>query len=198
MDKKPLIVVSICAVVLLVLGSLSNVVGYQTVQLPNQRIVNNKVKRDDLSNPPHLSFKRYRVFGIGDGWWIDPFNATWHGSLHERNDNYTHQTYGFYYKTNIYFVNHGGMQIDRYCLFIKDRITRTTYNKTELPYRFIIYNFTGFIALTIYGYPHGPHGCLFRLIGTAEDFQEYTPKDILFIGEQCYKIVKGESKQIIY
>jgi hypothetical protein len=31
MDKKPLIVVSICAVVLLVLGSLSNVVGYQTV-----------------------------------------------------------------------------------------------------------------------------------------------------------------------
>ncbi|MBN1860661.1 MAG: right-handed parallel beta-helix repeat-containing protein [Candidatus Thermoplasmatota archaeon] len=32
MDKKPLIVVSLCAVVLLVLGSLSNVVGYQTFQ----------------------------------------------------------------------------------------------------------------------------------------------------------------------
>ncbi|KYK24479.1 hypothetical protein AYK25_09770 [Thermoplasmatales archaeon SM1-50] len=32
MDKKPLIVVSLCAVVLLVLGSLSNVVGYQTVK----------------------------------------------------------------------------------------------------------------------------------------------------------------------
>jgi hypothetical protein len=31
MDKKPLIVVSILAVVLLVLGSLSNVVGYQSV-----------------------------------------------------------------------------------------------------------------------------------------------------------------------
>jgi hypothetical protein len=31
-DKKPLIVVSICAVVLLVLGSLSNVVGYQSVK----------------------------------------------------------------------------------------------------------------------------------------------------------------------
>ena len=30
MDKKPLIVVSICVVVFLVLGSLSNVVGYQT------------------------------------------------------------------------------------------------------------------------------------------------------------------------
>jgi hypothetical protein len=30
--KKPLIVVSLCAVVLLVLGSLSNVVGYQTVK----------------------------------------------------------------------------------------------------------------------------------------------------------------------
>ena len=32
MDKKPLIVVSICAVVLLVLGSLSNVVGIENVQ----------------------------------------------------------------------------------------------------------------------------------------------------------------------
>jgi len=32
MDKKPLIVVSLCAVVLLVLGSLSNVVGYQSVK----------------------------------------------------------------------------------------------------------------------------------------------------------------------
>jgi hypothetical protein len=33
MDKKPLIGVSICAVVLLVLGSLTNVVGYQSVKL---------------------------------------------------------------------------------------------------------------------------------------------------------------------
>jgi len=32
MDKKPLIGISICAVVLLVLGSLSNVVGYQSVK----------------------------------------------------------------------------------------------------------------------------------------------------------------------
>ncbi len=32
MDKKPLIVVSLCAVVLLVLGSLSNVAGYQSVK----------------------------------------------------------------------------------------------------------------------------------------------------------------------
>jgi parallel beta-helix repeat protein len=36
-NKKPLIGVSICAVVLLVLGSLSNVVGYQTVQTPTSR-----------------------------------------------------------------------------------------------------------------------------------------------------------------
>jgi Zn-dependent metalloprotease len=32
MDKRPLIVVSLCAVILLVLGSLSNVVGYQSVK----------------------------------------------------------------------------------------------------------------------------------------------------------------------
>ncbi len=34
MDEKPLIIVSLCAVVLLVLGSLSNVVGYQSVKSP--------------------------------------------------------------------------------------------------------------------------------------------------------------------
>ncbi len=38
MDKKPLIVVSILAVVLLVLGSLSSVVGYQTVQPSNEKV----------------------------------------------------------------------------------------------------------------------------------------------------------------
>lgn len=32
MDKKPLIIVSICAVVLLVMGSLSNVVGMNTTE----------------------------------------------------------------------------------------------------------------------------------------------------------------------
>jgi len=43
MDRKPLIGVSICAVVLLVMGSLSNVVGYQTVQSSNQQIINDTV-----------------------------------------------------------------------------------------------------------------------------------------------------------
>jgi len=36
-DKKPLIGVSLCAAVLLVLASLSNVVGYQTVQYTSQQ-----------------------------------------------------------------------------------------------------------------------------------------------------------------
>ena len=48
MDKKPLIVVSICAVVLLVLGSLTNVVGFQTVQSSNQKAINDKVDQKEL------------------------------------------------------------------------------------------------------------------------------------------------------
>ncbi len=40
--KKPLIVVSICAVVLLVLGSLSNVVGYQENNLRKQEIIDHE------------------------------------------------------------------------------------------------------------------------------------------------------------
>jgi hypothetical protein len=48
MDKKPLIGVSICAVVLLILGSLSNVVGYQTVQSSNQKVINSRVDQKEL------------------------------------------------------------------------------------------------------------------------------------------------------
>jgi hypothetical protein len=48
MDKKPLIGVSILAVVLLVLGSLSNVVGYQTAQSSNQQVMNDEVNQKEL------------------------------------------------------------------------------------------------------------------------------------------------------
>jgi hypothetical protein len=47
MDKKPLIGVSILAVVLLVLGSLINVVGYQTVQ-SQQNTITGRVNRGEL------------------------------------------------------------------------------------------------------------------------------------------------------
>ena len=48
MDKKPLIVVSICAVVLLFLGSLSNVVGYQSVQSSNQNVIKERINQREL------------------------------------------------------------------------------------------------------------------------------------------------------
>jgi hypothetical protein len=48
MNKYPLIGVSFCAVVLLVLGSLSNVVGYQTVQSSNQKIIQDEVNQKEL------------------------------------------------------------------------------------------------------------------------------------------------------
>ena len=48
MDTRPLIVVSLCAVILLVLGSLSNVVGYQTVQSSNQSIIKERINQREL------------------------------------------------------------------------------------------------------------------------------------------------------
>jgi len=45
---KSFLTVSICAVVLLVLGSLSNVVGYQTVQSSNKQIINEEVNQKEL------------------------------------------------------------------------------------------------------------------------------------------------------
>ena len=48
MDKKPLIGVSILAVVLLVLGSLSNVVGYQSVQTSQQNVIKERINQREL------------------------------------------------------------------------------------------------------------------------------------------------------
>jgi hypothetical protein len=48
MEKKPLILISIGAMVLLVLGSLSNVVGYQTVQSSNQQTIKERINQKEL------------------------------------------------------------------------------------------------------------------------------------------------------
>src|SRR5512136_3485121 len=48
MKQYPLIGISICAVILLILTSLSNVVGYQTVQSSNQQIINEEVNQREL------------------------------------------------------------------------------------------------------------------------------------------------------
>ena len=48
MDKKPLIGISILAVVLLVMGSLSNVVGYQSVQTSQQNIIKERINQREL------------------------------------------------------------------------------------------------------------------------------------------------------
>ena len=48
MNKYPLIGGSICAVVLIVLASLTNVVGYQTVQASNQKIITTELNEKEL------------------------------------------------------------------------------------------------------------------------------------------------------
>ena len=47
-NKKPLIGISICAVVLLVLASLSNVVGYQTIQISQQTLIKERINQKEL------------------------------------------------------------------------------------------------------------------------------------------------------
>jgi hypothetical protein len=48
MDRSPLIWVSIGAVVLLILGSLTNVIGYQTIQSINRGKINNQLDQKEL------------------------------------------------------------------------------------------------------------------------------------------------------
>jgi hypothetical protein len=47
-DKKPLLVINLCAVVLLVLASLGNVVGYQTVQSSQQNPIKERINQREL------------------------------------------------------------------------------------------------------------------------------------------------------
>jgi hypothetical protein len=47
-DTKPLIVGSLCAVVLLVLASLGNVAGYQTVQTSQQNLIKERINQREL------------------------------------------------------------------------------------------------------------------------------------------------------
>ena len=67
MDKKPLIGVSICAVVLLILGSLTNVVGYQTVK---SYTVNDSPlfrTRTQRATNQQQNFLTYQYLGMGKG-----------------------------------------------------------------------------------------------------------------------------------
>jgi hypothetical protein len=48
MQKSPLIGISITAVILLVLSSLTNVIGYQVVQSSNQKIIKDEVEQTEL------------------------------------------------------------------------------------------------------------------------------------------------------
>jgi hypothetical protein len=48
MDTKPLIAGSLCAVVILVVASLGNVVGYQTVQSSNQQTIKERINQREL------------------------------------------------------------------------------------------------------------------------------------------------------
>ncbi len=60
MDKEPLIVVSILAVVLLVMGSLSNVVGYQTVK----SLENHAPNAPDITGPEELKVGQSYLFAF--------------------------------------------------------------------------------------------------------------------------------------
>ncbi|MCU0851200.1 MAG: hypothetical protein MUC80_08035 [Candidatus Thermoplasmatota archaeon] len=63
MDKKPLIVVSICAVVLLVMGSMNTVVGYQTIKTTQKGILKERIKQTRfLQN--NFNFRK----SLGDGY----------------------------------------------------------------------------------------------------------------------------------
>jgi len=70
MDKKPLIGVSICAVVLLVLGSLSNVVGYQSVKsttVNDSPLFSMRTQRA-TNQQQNITTSQYLGMGKGNRW----------------------------------------------------------------------------------------------------------------------------------
>jgi hypothetical protein len=117
----------------------------------------------------------YRVFGYGDISGISPINITWHGRLREGSEQYSHTVAGFYYKTNLLITNQEGMQYGQYRLAIRDKTTHVLINQSNLPCNLLIKNFTGTLSIMYYYYPHGPDGCGFFMVGTAEAFGNFSP-----------------------
>jgi len=69
MNKKPLIVVCICAVVLLVLGSLSNVIGYQSVKstVNDSPLFQTRTQRA-INHQQNILTSQYLGMGKGSLW----------------------------------------------------------------------------------------------------------------------------------
>ncbi len=151
-------ILSLVAVAFLITAALPSISSQHTNTMENSR---------------HRS--PYRVFGCGDICGISPFNITWHGRLHESSAQYSDTVAGFYYKTNLVITNQGGMQYGQYRLAIKDKATRALFDQNDLPYELIIENFTGTLSIMTYYYPHGPDGCAFFMLGSAESFGSYSP-----------------------
>jgi len=90
MNKYPLIVVSICAVVLLVLGSLTNVVGYQS-GIINTQICKNGFRYDNDTTPPVTTIYFNPETPDGDnGWYISNVTITLNATDNESGVNVTY------------------------------------------------------------------------------------------------------------
>jgi hypothetical protein len=79
MNKYPLIGGSICAVVLLVLASLTNVVGYQTAQASNQKMINTEIDQKELLFQTIVDMTQNKeiqrvIFGteLAGKWFVNP------------------------------------------------------------------------------------------------------------------------------
>ncbi len=82
-NKKPLIVVSICAVVLLVLSSLSNVVGYQSQNIKNQSLASRGIwLYVGGSGPGNYTRIQDAINASSDGDTVFVFSGTYPGHVH--------------------------------------------------------------------------------------------------------------------
>jgi hypothetical protein len=174
MNKYPLLRKGlVIAVLFLVFGVLlpSGLSNKNIIEIQKDQNQPRALQFSDINNPAGILHKGYRIFGFGFVFYMGVINSSWHHIAYETNYSFR----GLFYKANLLVTNQDDMQFHGYCLFIKDVNSGTIYNKKELPLDFYIYNFTGFIGLSYYHYPHGTSGCGFYLFGNADYFQAYSP-----------------------
>jgi hypothetical protein len=101
MDKKPLIGVSIIAVILLILGSSTNVVGNQTVQSLNQNVINNKVSHKSYMYHVLFTYLFGTISNLTVSGWVYHFYCVNLRVLTVWNDHHGNRGYSYEH-----FVNH--------------------------------------------------------------------------------------------
>jgi len=145
---------SIIAVVMLVLVSSSSVVGLKAISQNSSLLSPHLLQNENLQIERH-----YKVIGFGnvEGLYVNNVSINLRG----------------YVYADISVINweaHPPAWGRHFIIYNLEK--REFFTAKTLPLYFLIVNFRGYLNSKPFYDPHGPHGCGYGILGSAEDIRE--------------------------